>query len=123
MSDRAIGRIDTICIDVSDVHRSNHFWSDLLGFPPREPQGGWVKIGDLAPGIRLILQEVPELKTMKNRIHIDMGFDDLDQAVTRIIELGGSKLEDRDDGLGPFCVMADPDGNEFCIGAGEELSD
>jgi catechol 2,3-dioxygenase-like lactoylglutathione lyase family enzyme len=121
MSQAPVGRIDTICLDVSDVHRSNRFWTELLGFPPGEPRRGWVKIGDIAPGVRLILQEVPERKLSKNRMHFDIAFDDLEEAVKQIVSLGGRKLEERDDGLGPFCVMADPDGNEFCIGAGEPI--
>ena len=111
----AIGRLEAICIDVSDLELSATFWGAVLGFRPGEPNKGWVNVGNLTPDTRLILQQVPENKIVKNRVHLDFDVNDLEQAVLQVEALGGTKLEDRDDGVGPFSVMADRDGNEFCM--------
>ncbi len=114
-SSGAIGRLEAICIDVSDLECAATFWGALLGFQPGRPDRGWVKVGNLTSDTRLILQQVPEDKIVKNRVHLDLYVDDVEQAVQQLEARGGTKLEDRDDGQGPFSVMADPDGNEFCI--------
>ena len=62
------------------------------------------------------LQEVPEKKTGKNRVHLDFVVDDLDEATARVEELGGHWLDPRQtfelEGFRWRC-MADPEGNEF----------
>jgi predicted enzyme related to lactoylglutathione lyase len=63
----------------------------------------------------LVLQKVSEPKRVKNRVHLDFRVDDLDIAIACIIELGGSQLSTPTTGGG--VIMADPEGNEFCIGA------
>ena len=66
-----------------------------------------------APGsVRLWFQRVPEPKVVKNRVHIDLRADDLDDEVGRLIGLGARVLEPERDGL---VVMADVEGNEFCV--------
>ena len=111
----AIGRIDTICIDVSDLERAATFWGTLLGLQPGMANGQYLNLGDFTSGVRLLLQRVPEAKISKNRIHLDIDVIDGEEAAKRVMALGGAKLEDRDDGQGPFIVMTDPDGNEFCL--------
>jgi len=62
-------------------------------------------------GPRLIFMLVPEAKTVKNRVHIDVLADDLRAEAARLVELGGQQLADR----GDLLVMADIEGNEFCL--------
>jgi predicted enzyme related to lactoylglutathione lyase len=62
-------------------------------------------------------QYVPEPKTVKNRLHFDMRLDDVGQATTQIEALGGQQLplEDFQEYGFRWRVMADPEGNEFCL--------
>jgi Glyoxalase-like domain len=62
-------------------------------------------------GPRLFFQLVPEPKTVKNRVHLDLLADDRDAEVRRLIDLGARVLAEHDS----FLVLADPEGNEFCV--------
>lgn len=64
---------------------------------------------------RLWFQQVPEPKVVKNRVHLDLHADDVDAEVDRLISLGARVLHPERDGL---VVMADVDGNEFCVSSG-----
>ncbi|MGQ0825920.1 MAG: VOC family protein [Actinomycetota bacterium] len=63
---------------------------------------------------RLWFQLVPESKSVKNRVHLDLGCDDADVEVKRLLELGARELA-RPDGNEGLIVMCDPEGNEFCV--------
>jgi Glyoxalase-like domain len=62
-------------------------------------------------GPRLFFQLVPEAKTVKNRLHLDLRCADVDGEVARIEGLGGRVRETFDDHV----VLVDPEGNEFCL--------
>jgi hypothetical protein len=71
-------------------------------------------------GPRLLFQQVPEPKTVKDRIHLDLHFvpgDDRarEAEVARLIGLGATKLWDGEQGPQRWVTMADPEGNEFCV--------
>ena len=114
-SKTAVGRISKIGIDVSDLERGAAFWSQVLGLEPGVQWGPYLSLGKINPATFLYLQLVPEGKTAKNRIHFDLEVDDVDTAVDKVLALGGKKLRDVDDGRGRLSVVADPDGNEFCL--------
>jgi predicted enzyme related to lactoylglutathione lyase len=65
----------------------------------------------------LVLQRVPEGKTVKNRVHLDFTVVNVDAAINRILALGGTTVREVREGGGHFVTMADPDGNEFCLAA------
>lgn len=67
---------------------------------------------------RLLFQQVPEPKSSKNRWHIDLhvGADRRDAEVERLTELGATHLWDGQQGPHSWVTLADPEGNEFCIG-------
>jgi hypothetical protein len=67
---------------------------------------------DRLPG--LLFAPVPEPKTVKNRLHLDFRPDDQDQEVERMLGLGASRA-DVGQGQQSWVVLADPEGNEFCI--------
>jgi catechol 2,3-dioxygenase-like lactoylglutathione lyase family enzyme len=103
------------------------FWSRLLGRPlseddqPGDPEA-LIEDPDGGPG--LLFVKVPEGKDGKNRIHFDLkpqGGRTREEEVERALSLGATLIEDRSraDGLG-WCVLADPEGNEFCIERGAE---
>ena len=66
---------------------------------------------------RLLFQTVPESKTVKNRVHLDVfvGDDRRDAEVERLTALGATKLWDGQQGPYAWVTMADPEGNEFCV--------
>ncbi|MEJ7743931.1 MAG: VOC family protein [Nocardioidaceae bacterium] len=59
---------------------------------------------------------MPETKTTKNRRHVDPAADDREAEVTRLAALGASRLSDHDEWGAVWTVMADPEGNDFCVG-------
>jgi predicted enzyme related to lactoylglutathione lyase len=72
----------------------------------------------LIPGAGLLFVTVPEAKSGKNRLHLDLQPQDRsrDEEVTRLLALGAALVDDRrePDGTG-WAVLADPEGNEFCV--------
>ena len=63
----------------------------------------------------LLLQQVPERKSVKNRVHQDTVVGNPGAAVEQAVALGGSKLRDMEEPGFRFAVMGDPDCNEFCL--------
>ncbi len=110
-------------MDVSDINRQGAFWGALLGHEPGPPRsgGGWLTVGVLEGAVSLILQQVPEPKTVKNRVHLDFSVDNVDEAIASIIKLGGRRISKPREGGG--VTMADPEGNEFCIGSFRRTKD
>lgn len=67
-------------------------------------------------GPELVLQRVPEPKTAKNRMHLDIRTDQLDSTVESLVGLGARRLQPAATEAGFRWVgMADPEGNEFCV--------
>ncbi|WP_110318009.1 VOC family protein [Mycolicibacterium moriokaense] len=105
-----------LTIDCADPARLATFWGALLDREARPGLPGWV---ELAPRHekepRINLQPVPEPKSGKVRIHLDIAVDDIDSMVERIISLGGRDTGERHEyPEGVVIVLADPEGNEFC---------
>jgi predicted enzyme related to lactoylglutathione lyase len=119
-----IARLDSVTIDCHDPERLAVFWASMFGTVEEWRGGDPVQYIDLratdgSPVLRF--QRVPEPKTVKDRIHPDLRVDDVDRACTRVIELGGGRVEQddvREYGV-VFRVMLDPEGNEFCLVAEE----
>ena len=59
---------------------------------------------------------VPEAKSVKNRVHLDLDADDREAEVRRLIELGATHIHDKDEWGISWTTLADPEGNEFCVG-------
>jgi predicted enzyme related to lactoylglutathione lyase len=114
-----VATVVTVVINVRDYEGAKEFWSALLGVGiAREVPGFfcWLE-AQHDGGISVALQRVPDPTPGRNRVHIDTGVPDIDAAQARIVELGGSHLEDHEFGGFRWKVMADPEGNEFCIAA------
>ena len=108
-----------IALDVNYLEIEAAFWGAMLGEEPGPVRsgGGWLTVGELPGGGWLILQKVPEKKTAKIRMHLDLIVANVDEAITEITELGGKQISEPRRGGG--VTMTDPEGNEFCIGAFE----
>jgi predicted enzyme related to lactoylglutathione lyase len=94
------------------------FWTAALAYEcsPRSEEP-YVVLVPRDHGPELILQRVPEAKTTKNRMHLDLRVDDLRAEIRRLEGLGARRLsaEFHEQGF-TWLVMADPEGNEFCVG-------
>jgi predicted enzyme related to lactoylglutathione lyase len=103
------------CIDPGELA---HFWSEALGYTTIGGAGSYVMLVD-AEGMRpkLLLQAVPEAKSSKNRMHFDIETRDVDREALRLESLGATRLEAgiRNEHGANWVVMADPEGNEFCV--------
>ncbi|QIM15254.1 glyoxalase/bleomycin resistance/dioxygenase family protein [Leucobacter insecticola] len=85
----------------------------------RHPDDPFVPLSGIGEGRRVLFQGVPEAKTVKNRLHLDLqvGPDALAPLVTRLESLGAERVAWVDQGpAGSWWVMRDPEGNEFCAG-------
>ncbi|HEY5010483.1 MAG TPA: VOC family protein [Acidimicrobiales bacterium] len=114
-------RLQNVSIDCHDPARLADFWAEALGWRVTfadadevtlEPADGSPDEG-VVPDFEFLL--VPEDKTVKNRLHLDLRPDDQVAEVERLIGLGATRV---DVGQGPECtwvVLADPEGNEFCV--------
>jgi predicted enzyme related to lactoylglutathione lyase len=111
-------RFDVV-LDCADLEGQEAFWSVALGYARVGADREYVALGPPAgeSGPRLLLQQVPEARVGKNRMHVDLLVADMDAEVARLADLGGRRLRDEPfDELGHLWVlMADPEGNEFCV--------
>ncbi|MFI9203237.1 VOC family protein [Streptomyces sp. NPDC053048] len=83
----------------------------------RHPEDPFDEVSGIGRGRRLLFQDVPEDKTVKNRLHIDVHSEpgELDALVARLEKLGATRVREVDQGpAGHWWVMRDPEGNEFC---------
>jgi predicted enzyme related to lactoylglutathione lyase len=108
-----------IVIDCADLDRSARFWADVLGYTAGPAGGGPYR--SLQPqtgvGIDVLLQQVPDVKRQKNRLHLDLRTPDLAAEVERVLALGATPLTSQpvtEDGW-RWHILADPDANEFCV--------
>jgi len=104
-------------------------WEQLLaemGVPRSEWNSASAVVDPDGAGPRIYLQRVPEPKVGKNRVHIDLNVgrremsDDerrqlVDERVRRLVDAGASVLRDAEERGERWVVMADPEGNEFCV--------
>ncbi|WP_405879564.1 VOC family protein [Streptomyces sp. NBC_01136] len=118
--------IRTLTFDCTgDPYDLGLFWSELLGRPlddddkPGDPEA---VLRDSSGGPMLLFVHVPEGKSAKNRVHLDLQPHGRTRAeeVARALALGARQIADhtRPDG-GGWVVLADPEGNEFCVERGE----
>ena len=115
--------ISHLTVDSLDAYAQSVFWGRVLGFvedpdDPNEPGDEECMIFSPDGSQRLLFIEVPETKQVKNRLHLDLmpATGTRDEELTRLLSLGARTVDDRRhaDGSG-WVVLADPEGNEFCI--------
>lgn len=110
--------LENITLDCADPRRQSAFWADALGRTVDDGGSQWFcSIGvaaDERP--RWLFLAVPEPKTAKNRMHVDFGCADREVEIERLVGLGATRGADHDEFGHSWTVMADPEGNEFCVG-------
>ncbi|GAA2794019.1 VOC family protein [Mycolicibacterium pallens] len=108
-------RFSDVCVDARDIHALSSWWSTVLGWPAEATDDGDVALR--APdgaGPDWLFLAVPDDKVVKNRIHFDFTPDDQQAEVERVLALGARRV-DIGQGEQTWVVLADPEGNEFCI--------
>jgi predicted enzyme related to lactoylglutathione lyase len=110
--------IFNVTFDCADPLSLSAFWAAVTGYEPTEQREDFVRLR--APdkrGVRHILFfKVPEPKTVKNRMHVDLAARDAAAEVRRLCALGATEVEHREGNGTSWTVMLDPEGNEFCLG-------
>ena len=108
-----------LCIDANDPLRLAQFWADALRW---ELDGRTDDEIGLVPTdgttFRIVFRPVPESKVGRNRIHLDLtttSIDDQRESVSRLIERGAQHIDIGQSPDEPHVVLADPEGNEFCV--------
>lgn len=127
-----------VTIDAASPRRLGAFWCEVLGYVEQPPPPGfdtWEEALDAAgidrsdpdrafaivdpggAGPRLFFTKVPEGKTAKNRVHLDVriGPDQLAERARHLEALGARLVSEHDEPEGHWITMLDPEGNEFCI--------
>lgn len=112
-----------VTLDCADPQAQANFWSAVTGQPARDesrPGNPFWLVGPPPDqeGLRLVFVPVAEEKRQKNRVHVDLIPTDRSQAaeLERLLTLGASVFDDRRQSpSGGWVVLADPEGNEFCL--------
>ena len=104
----------SVVVDCRDPRAQAHWWSAVLGLPVLHDTGDELCVAAEGREPELTFVPVGEGKSVKNRLHIDLAPDDQDAEVERILGLGATRV-DVGQGEQSWVVLADPDGNEFCV--------
>jgi predicted enzyme related to lactoylglutathione lyase len=111
-----VGRLTDITIDACDVPTMAAFWGAVLGVEQAHRFGPYTNLEPLPGGLVVGFQQVAEPPPPgKVRLHLDVRVEDLEEAVGRVVELGGRHVEDVAELGQRWAVMADPEGNAFCL--------
>jgi catechol-2,3-dioxygenase len=107
-------RWSQVVVDALDPVRLGHWWGEVLGLRVLSEAPDEVVIGgDTDP--QLCFVAVPDPKDGKNRLHLDLTPEDQDAEVERLIDMGARHVDVGQGGSAPWVVLADPEGNEFCV--------
>jgi hypothetical protein len=112
-------------VDCQDAYELSEWWKRVLGYvdlegDPNEPDHEECMIRDPETGHQLLFIEVPEAKSVKNRLHLDIRPREgtRDEELARLVALGATEVLDMRGKYGPgtgWVTLSDPEGNEFCI--------
>ena len=110
--------VHSITFDAADPVALATFWSQVLDRPVDE--GASDGFAQLVPNRRtagMMFIKVPEGKTAKNRVHLDLAATDCEAEVQRLVALGATRGAEHDEQGIRWTVLADVEGNEFCVGS------
>ena len=114
--------VDTLTFDCRDPRAAADFWAPALGYELREIDHEVAVLDDPAGiGWTLLFQVVPEGKSVKNRLHLDLRPSaSMAEEVERMRSLGATTFQYVEESGSFWTVMQDPEGNEFCVLRGPE---
>jgi predicted enzyme related to lactoylglutathione lyase len=111
-------RLHHIVIDTHDLPGLAAFWTRALGWKILSEREREIVIGtDENAPVGICFMPVTDAKTVKNRLHLDIttGADDRDAEIQRLLGLGAQRVDVGQTGQESWTVLADPEGNEFCV--------
>jgi predicted enzyme related to lactoylglutathione lyase len=109
-------KLANITFDCENTIAQADFWSAALGLATKVGASEFFAALDGGPGgPNVFFSKVPEGKTAKNRMHIDLESDDRQREIERLITLGANHVADKDEWGIQWTVLHDPEGNEFCV--------
>ncbi|MEV6601680.1 VOC family protein [Actinoplanes sp. NPDC051346] len=111
---------EQIVVDAEDPARLARWWAEALGYRIVNESADEVEIRrtpETLPG--LLFGSCPDAKTVKNRLHLDLRPDDQEAEVERLVDMGARPV-DIGQGDVSWVVLADPEGNEFCVLASKQ---
>ncbi len=114
-------RWHTVVVDAIDPARLARWWAEVLGYQLLSEDGTEAVIGpapDAYP--QLLFNLVSEQKDGKNRLHVDLRPDDREAEVERLVDMGARHVDIGQGDDVSWVVLADPEGNEFCVLVAEE---
>jgi predicted enzyme related to lactoylglutathione lyase len=106
-------RFDAINIDAHDPVALGRWWGELLGWAVDDEDPDEVEVSGEG-GTDLLFCRVPDVKVVKNRVHLDLRPDDQAAEVAKAEAMGATRV-DVGQGEQTWVVLADPEGNEFCV--------
>jgi predicted enzyme related to lactoylglutathione lyase len=107
-----------LVLDCKDPEALADFWGPALDYVSVGSAGAYVALfPNGRPGPKLLLQRVEESKSVKNRMHFDIETNDIETEAERLVGLGASRVQSdqRSEHGSTWILMADPEGNEFCV--------
>jgi hypothetical protein len=109
-------RWSQVVVDALDPVRLAHWWAEVLGYQVLTEKPDEVAIA-AGPGLQpeLCFLAVPDPKDGKNRLHLDLTPDDQDAEVERLLDMGARHVDIGQSRTVNWVVLADPEGNEFCV--------
>jgi predicted enzyme related to lactoylglutathione lyase len=115
--------LTAVTFDCANALATAQFWSAVLDRPldsaRMPPNEFFASIGMDNPSAsahQFMFIQVPEPKSVKNRVHLDFNSDDPETEVARVIALGATRVHDKAEFAMTWTTLTDPEGNEFCIG-------
>jgi hypothetical protein len=109
-------RIGNVTLDCAQPERLAQFWSAALGYTVGFSSPYFVELRSPREGEpRFLLIQVPEPRTVKNRMHVDLETDDREAEIAGLVSLGATRGESHEQAGIQWTVMTDPEGNEFCV--------
>jgi len=107
-----------VVLDCIDAKVVADFWAGALGYSVLGSAGSYTLLAPTdGAGPQLLLQQVPEAKSGKNRMHLDIDAVDIEAEATRLEALGATRLDAdvRSEHGSSWILLADPEGNELCV--------
>jgi predicted enzyme related to lactoylglutathione lyase len=111
-------RLHHVVIDTHDLPRLARFWTQALGWRILSEREREIVIGpDEAAPVGICFMPVTGVKAVKNRVHLDLttSADDREAEIERLLALGAVRVDIGQTGTESWTVLADPEGNEFCV--------
>jgi predicted enzyme related to lactoylglutathione lyase len=115
MTTKPIAKLGATVIDVNDIELEKAFWQAALGVEAGAEPDGYVFFKAQEGRSGLTLQKVPEAKSIKNRVHLDLEVPNLDEGIAQLEALGATVVHPKPAEGWQWVVMTDPEGNEFCV--------